>query len=268
MSSIIHPTAVIQSGAVIGEGCNIGPYCVIGPRVTLGNKCVLHSHVVIDGITTIGDECEIFPFASLGHKPQDLKYKGEESRLVIGSRNKIREYCTMNPGTSGDRMETRIGDDCLFMASTHVAHDCIVGNRVILANCAALAGHVVVDDGAIIGGLSAVRQFVRIGKGAMIGGMSGVENDVIPYGMVMGERATLAGLNFTGLERRGVDKATIQTMRSAFKELFETNEGTFAQRVERVAATHANQNMIQEIIHFIQAKSGAALCQPKRDSNA
>jgi UDP-N-acetylglucosamine acyltransferase len=267
MTSTIHPTAVIQPGAVIGEGCTIGPYCVIGPRVTLGDNCILHSHVVIEGITTVGYACEIFPFASLGHKPQDLKYKGEESCLIIGARNKIREYCTMNPGTSGDRMETRVGDDCLFMMSTHVAHDCIVGNRVILANCATLAGHVVVEDGVVIGGLSAVRQFVRVGKGAMIGGMSAVENDVIPYGMVMGERATLAGLNFVGLERRGVDKATIQILRSAFKDLFENTDGTFAQRVERAAATHANQNLVKDIIQFIQAKAGSALCQPKRETN-
>lgn len=265
MTNIIHPTAVIHEGAQIGADVSIGPYCVIGARVVLGNRCILHSHVVIDGITTIGDDCEIFPFASLGHKPQDLKYKGETSRLIIGSRNKIREYCTMNPGTSGDRMETRVGDDCLFMMSTHVAHDCVVGNRVVMANCATLAGHVVVEDGVVIGGLSAVRQFVRVGKGAMIGGMSGVENDVIPYGMVVGERATLAGLNLVGLERRGIDKQAVQQLRSAFKDIFENSDGTLAQRVDKAAQQHANQNLVQDIITFIQAKSGAALCQPKRD---
>ncbi len=265
MTASIHPTAVVHPEAQIGADVAIGPYCVIGARVVLGDRCVLHSHVVIDGITTIGPDCEIFPFASLGHKPQDLKYKGEESRLVIGARNKIREYCTMNPGTSGDRMETRVGDDCLFMMSTHVAHDCVVGNRVILANCATLAGHVVIEDGVVIGGLSAVRQFVRIGKGAMIGGMSGVENDVIPYGLVMGERATLAGLNLVGLERRGVEKKEIQTLRSAFKSIFEDSNGTLVDRVQRTAQQHANENLVQEIVTFIQAKSGAALCQPKRD---
>lgn len=264
--SAIHPTAIIHPNARIGADVSIGPYCVIGPNVVLGDRCKLHSHVVIDGITTIGEECEIFPFASLGHKPQDLKYKGEESRLIIGDRNQIREYCTMNPGTSGDRMETRVGSDCLFMMSTHVAHDCTVGNRVILANCASIAGHVTVEDGVIIGGLSAVRQFVRIGKGAMIGGMSGVENDVIPYGLVMGERASLAGLNLVGLERRGVDKQNIQIIRGAFKDMFENSEGTLAQRVQNVADKY-DQEMVKDIIRFIREKSGAALCQPKREAH-
>ena len=264
MASTIHATAVIANGARIGSNAQIGPYCVIGENVTLGDNCKLHSHVVIDGMTTIGDNCEIFPFASLGHKPQDLKYSGENSRLMIGKNNKIREYCTMQPGTSGDRMETLVGDNCLFMASTHVAHDCVVGNNVILANCATLAGHVHVGDHAIFGGLSAVRQWVRIGHNAIIGGMSGVENDVIPYGMVMGERASLAGLNLVGLERSGVDKAEIQLLRKAFKDLFETAEGTLAQRVERLSQDPANNNLVQNVLHFIQAKSGAALCQPKR----
>jgi UDP-N-acetylglucosamine acyltransferase len=263
----IHSTAIIHENAQIGADVSIGPYCVIGPRVVLGDRCKLHSHVVIDGITIIGEECEIFPFASLGKPPQDLKYKGEDSRLIIGARNKIREYCTMNTGTIGDRMETRIGDDCLFMAGTHVAHDCVVGNRVILANVAALAGHVVVEDHVIIGGLSAVRQFIRIGKGAMIGGMSGVESDVIPYGMVMGERATLASLNFTGLERRGVEKSDIQQLRSAYKDIFESEQGTFVQRVENAAQKYTQQTLVQDVIKFIQEKSGTALCQPKRNTN-
>lgn len=264
MTSVIHPTAVIAEGAKIGNDVQIGPYCVIGANVVLGDRCVLHSHVVVDGITTIGEGCEIFPFASLGHKPQDLKFSGENSRLVIGKNNKIREYVTMQPGTSGDRMETIVGDNCLFMASTHVAHDCVVGNNVILANCATLAGHVHVGDHAILGGLSAVRQWVRVGHNAIIGGMSGVENDVIPYGMVMGERATLAGLNLVGLERSGTDKADIQVLRKAFKDLFESSEGTLAQRVEKLAQNPANNNLVQNVLKFIQDKSGAALCQPKK----
>lgn len=260
----IHPTAVIYNGAKIGADCQIGPYCVIGAKVTLGNNCILHSHVVIDGNTTIGDGCEIFPFASLGHKPQDLKFKGEDSRLVIGKNNKIREYCTMQPGTAVDRNETTVGDNCLFMASTHVAHDCIVGNNVILANCATLAGHVVIGDFAFVGGLSAVQQRVRIGHNAMIGGMSGVENDVIPYGIVMGERASLAGLNFVGLERRGVEKADVQILRSAYKKLFE-GEGTLAKRIDDVANDPGN-NLVENVLKFIQAKPGAALCQPKKSN--
>ena len=264
MTTTIHPTAVIHQGAVIGDGSSIGPYCVIGPQVELGKDCILHSHVVVEGNTTIGEGCEIYPFASLGHKPQDLKFKGENSRLIIGKRNKIREYVTMQPGTSGDRMETVIGDDCLFMASTHVAHDCVVGNGVILANCATLAGHVMVGDRAILGGLSAVRQFVRIGHNAMIGGMSGVENDVIPYGMVMGERANLAGLNIVGLERGGSQKSDIQILRGAFKKIFESDEGTLAQRIEKVAQDPANNNLVQNVLKFIQEKPGTPLCQPKK----
>lgn len=261
--TFIHPTAVIHEGAKIGADVEIGPYCVIGAKVTLGDRCKLHSHIAIDGNTTIGEETEIFPFASIGMAPQDLKFKGEDARLVIGKRNKIREYCTLQPGTAADRMETTIGDDCLFMASTHVAHDCIVGNRVILANCATLAGHVIVGDGAFIGGLSAVRQRVRIGNNAMIGGMSGVENDVIPYGLVMGERAGLAGVNFTGLERLGFEKGDVQMLRSLFKNIFESKDGTFASRIEK-AINEPNKNALTErVLNFIQEKPGAALCQPR-----
>lgn len=263
MPSIIHPTAVIAEGAQLGSDVQIGPYCVIGPNVRLGARCILHSHVVIEGNTEIGEECEIFPFASLGHKPQDLKFKGEESRLVIGKRNRIREYCTMQAGTSGDRMETLVGDDCLFMATTHVAHDCVVGNNVILANCATLAGHVHVGDHVIFGGLSAVRQWVRVGHHAIIGGMTGVENDVIPYGMVMGERGSLAGLNLVGLERAGVAKSDVQILRKAFKTLFESADGTLAQRVDALAKDPQN-DLVRNVIAFIQEKSGAALCQPKK----
>jgi len=259
----IHPSAVVHEKARIGKDIEIGPYCVVGEHVELGDRCKLHSHVVIDGHTTIGEETEIFSFASLGAAPQDLKFKGEASRLVIGKRNKIREYCTMQPGTAADRMETTVGDNCLFMASTHVAHDCIVGNNVILANCATLAGHVVIGDFAFIGGLSAVQQRVRIGHNAMIGGMSGVENDVIPYGLVMGERASLAGLNFVGLERRGVEKADIQILRSAYKKLFEA-DGTFAQRLENLMNESANNNLVDNVLNFIKDKPGAALCQPKK----
>lgn len=263
MTIKIHTTAIVHPDARLGVDVVIGPYCVIGPKVTLGDRCKLHSHVVVDGNTTIGEETEIFPFASIGAAPQDLKFKGEDSRLVIGRKNIIREYTTMQPGTAADRMETTIGDNCLFMVTTHVAHDCVIGNNVIMANCATLAGHVVVGDFAFIGGLSAVRQRVRIGHNAMIGGMSGVENDVIPYGTVMGERASLAGLNFVGLERRGIDKAEIQALRTAYKKLFE-GDGTFAQRLEDVARDPANNNLVKNVLKFILDKPGAALCQPKK----
>ena len=268
MTANIHPTAVIQPGAQIGADAVIGPYCVIGPRVILGDRCKLHSHVVLDGITTIGEECEIFPFASLGHKPQDLKYNGEESRLIIGKRNKIREYCTMNPGTSGDRMETCVGDDCLFMMSTHVAHDCVVGNRVVMANATTLAGHVVVEDEVRFGGLCAVRQFVRIGRNAMIGGMTGVENDVIPYGMVVGERGYLAGLNLVGMQRKGVDKDEINRVRQAYQDLFESTEDSLAVRLDKVANDYADLPMFNAIVEFVRGKGKLGVCMPARKENA
>ena len=260
----IHPTAIIADGAQVGEGTKIGPYCVIGQHVSIGKNCVLHSHIVVDGRTTIGDECQIFPFASLGTIPQDLKYAGEESRLIIGNRNKIREHVTMNPGTKDDNMETRVGDDCLFMMGCHVAHDCIVGNCVIMANNATLAGHVKVGDHAIFGGLSAVRQFARIGQGAIIGGMTGVENDVIPYGLVMGERGSLAGLNLVGLQRSGLDAAQINDLRAAFKALFESNDGVLSDRLTKVANDYQANALVNDIVNFIQNKNKLAICQPKK----
>jgi UDP-N-acetylglucosamine acyltransferase len=258
----IHPTAIIEKGAELGSGVKIGPYCVVGANVKLGNNVELKSHVVVDGYTTIGDETIVFPFASLGHAPQDLKFKGEKSELIIGKKNKIREHVTMNPGTEGGAMKTVVGDNGLFMASAHVAHDCIVGNNVILANNAAIAGHVEVGDFAIIGGLSAVHQFVRIGTGAMIGGMSAVEYDVIPFGLVKGERAHLAGLNYVGLERRGFTRDQIQVMIKAFKHLFE-GAGTLSERTEKVANDYKGDQTVMRIIDFVRAKEGRSLLQPK-----
>lgn len=262
MTSNIHPTAIVDSGAKIGEGVVIGPYCVIGPDVTLGDKVELKAHVCVDGITTIGNGTAVWPFASLGHAPQDLKYKGERSELIIGKNNKIREHVTMNPGTESDKMKTVVGDNCLFMMASHVAHDCIVGNNVILANNATLAGHVEVGDCAIIGGLAAIHQFVRIGPFAMIGGMSGVEYDVIPYGLVKGERAHLAGLNYVGLERRGFTKAQVQTLMKAFKKLFDDG-GTLLERIEKVADDYQSEQVVMKMIDFIRAKEGRSLLQPK-----
>ena len=194
----VHATAVVDTQAKLGADVFVGPFCMVGPEVTLDEGVVLHSHVVVAGRTRIGARTQIFPFASIGHPPQDLKYAGEPSELVIGADNRIREQVTMNPGTQGGGMVTRIGDRCLFMVGAHVAHDCQLGNGVIMANNATLAGHVTVGDNAIIGGLSAVHQFVRIGRNAMIGGMSGVEHDVIPFGLVLGDRARLSGLNIIG----------------------------------------------------------------------
>jgi UDP-N-acetylglucosamine acyltransferase len=263
-SAIIHPTAVVDPAAEIGVNVLIGPYCVVGPNVKLGDNVRLVSHVVIDGRTSIGADTTVFPFASLGHPPQDLKYKGEPSSLVIGARNQIREHVTMNPGTEGGGMVTRVGDDCLFMVGAHVAHDCQVGDHVILANNATIAGHVTVGSFAIIGGLAAVHQFVRIGEHAMIGGMSGVENDVIPYGMVKGERAHLAGLNLVGLERRGFGREDIRSLRTAYRMLF-APEGTMAERLDEVAKQYKSQAHIEAVVEFMRSRTSRALCQPKND---
>jgi UDP-N-acetylglucosamine acyltransferase len=257
----VHPTAIVDKAAVVGEGCSIGPYCVVGPRVVLGKNVKLISHVVVDGITTIGDDCEVYPFASIGLAPQDLKFKGEESTLVIGNRCRIREHVTINPGTAGGGLSTKVGDDCLLMIGSHVAHDCQLGHHVILVNNATLAGHVHVGDHAIVGGNSAVHQFVRIGNHAMIGGMSGVENDVIPYGTVMGDRARLAGLNLVGLERRGFTREQITELRSAYRMLF-APEGTFAERLESVAGNYSNITAVKDIVEFVRAKSSRPICQP------
>lgn len=260
--SLIHPTAVIEAGAIIGANVKIGAYCVIGPNVKIGDHVELKSHVVVDGHTSIGDGTIVWPFASLGSAPQDLKFKGEKSVLIIGKNNKIREHVTMNPGTEGDKMRTVVGDNCLFMMASHVAHDCVVGNNVILANNATLAGHVEVGDFSIIGGLAAVHQFVRIGPFAMIGGMSGVEHDVIPFGLVKGERAQLAGLNYVGLERRGFSKDQIQLLMKAFKKLFDGN-GTLAERTEQVANDFGSEQAVMRMIDFIREREGRSVLQPK-----
>lgn len=262
MSEKIHPTAIVSPSAKIGNNVSIGPLCVVGAHVELCDNVTLHSHVVVEGRTTIGQGTRIFPFASIGHIPQDLKFDGEESTLVIGKNNTIREHVTMNPGTKGDAMTTIVGDNCLFMMSSHVAHDCVVGNNVILANNATLAGHVKVGDYAIIGGLSAVHQFVRIGHHAMIGGMSGIENDVIPYGQATGERATLVGLNLIGLKRGNFDKEEIHSLRNAYRLLF-SQEGTLQERMEDADEIFKNNEAVSEILEFIRANGSRAICQPK-----
>jgi len=264
--SNIHPSSIVDPNAKLGSGVEIGPFCVIGPNVVLGEACKLHSHVVIEGQTKLGANCEVFPFASLGHIPQDMKYKGEKSRLEIGSDNIIREYVTMNPGTDGGGLVTRIGSHGLFMAQAHVAHDCQIGDHVILANGATLAGHCEVGDYAILGGLSAVHQFVRIGEHAFIGGMSGVENDVIPFGMVVGPRASLKGLNVIGIKRRGLNRSQLKQLREAYDLLF-AGEGTLAERTEKVEQAFANDESVNKIIEFIQADTSRSLSVPKIDSD-
>ncbi|WP_448202920.1 acyl-ACP--UDP-N-acetylglucosamine O-acyltransferase [Azospirillum sp. sgz302134] len=264
MSVSIHPNAVVDPAAKLGEDVFIGPFCVVGPDVELGDRVRLTSHVVVEGRTKIGEETVVYPFASIGHRPQDLKFKGERSELIVGCRNQIREHVTMSPGTEGGGLVTRVGDNGLFMVGVHIAHDCIVGNNAVLANNATLAGHVELGDFVTIGGLSAVHQFVRIGSHAMIGGMSGVEKDVIPYGLVMGERARLAGLNLIGLERRGFGKEDIHALRAAYRLLFGP-EGTFAERLEEVDRDFGAKSLVTDVLEFIRSRASRSLCQP-RDS--
>ena len=260
--SEINPTAIIADGAKIGENVSIGPCSMVGSDVELDDGVELISHVVVAGHTRIGANTRIFPFASIGHQPQDLKYNGEASSLTIGCNNVIREYVTMNPGTEGGGMATRIGNNCLFMVAAHVAHDCQIADNVILVNNATLAGHVSIEDWAIIGGLSAVHQFVRIGKHSMIGGKTGVAEDVIPYGSVIGNRARLSGLNIVGLKRRDFSREDIQNLRKAYRLIF-AEEGTFAERILDVAELFPDNEPDQDIINFINADSSRAICQPK-----
>ena len=259
--AVIHPTAIVEDGAVVGPGCRIGPYCVLGPEVELARDVTLHSHVAVAGVTRIGAGAVIFPFASIGHAPQDLKYAGERVELVVGERNRIREHVTMSPGTAGGGGVTRVGDDNLFMMSTHVAHDCVVGSRVVMANNATLAGHCVVEDNVSLGGLAAVHQFVRLGRGAMIGGLSGVVADVIPFGSVMGERAFLAGLNLVGLKRAKAERAQIHGLRNAFGEIFE-GEGTLQDRARGAGERHAENPLVQEVVRFVISETSRSFTLP------
>ena len=260
--TVIHPSAVVETGARIGAGAKIGPFCLVGPEVELGEGCELFSHVVVTGRTTIGPRAKIYPFASIGHPPQDLKFAGESSTLVIGSDCLIREGVTLNPGTAGGIMTTAIGDRCVFLANAHVAHDCRIGNNVILSNAAMVAGHCTVEDFVILAGGAGVHQFVRIGAHAFVGGMSALENDVIPYGMAIGNRAYLAGLNIIGLRRRGFSRDQIHDLRRAYRLLF-AQEGTLAERVEDLASEFADHATVQEILAFIRDGKDRALCTPR-----
>ena len=256
----IHPSAVVEDGARIGEGCTIGPFCHIGPEVVLGANVTLKSHVVVTGDTVIGDDTMIFPFAVIGEVPQDLKFKGEKTRLEIGRRNRIREHVTMNAGTEGGGGVTRVGDDGLFMAGCHVAHDAQVGNRVILVNNSALAGHCVIEDDVIVGGLSGGHQWVRIGRGAIIGAVTMVTNDVIPYGLVQAPRGVLDGLNLVGLKRKGVSRADITALRAAFQMLAQ-GEGAFADRARRLG-DETQSDYVREIVDFILGESDRHFLTP------
>lgn len=256
----IHPSAVIEPGARIDPSATVGPFCHVGPDVTLKAGVALKSHVVVMGLTTVGEETEIFPFAVIGEIPQDLKFKGEATQLIIGKRNRIREHVTMNCGTEGGGGVTKIGDDGLFMAGCHVAHDAQIGDRVILVNSVAIAGHCILEDEVIVGGLSGVHQFVRIGRGAIIGAVTMVTNDVIPYGLVQAPRGELDGLNLVGLKRRGVDRADITALRAAFQMLAQ-GEGTFQNRAQRLR-DESGSAYVREIVEFITADTGRHFLTP------
>ncbi|PJE34496.1 acyl-[acyl-carrier-protein]--UDP-N-acetylglucosamine O-acyltransferase [Pseudooceanicola lipolyticus] len=258
--SQIHSSAVVEPGAQIGKDCVIGPFCVIGPNVVLGDRVELKSHVVVTGDTVIGDETVVFSFAVIGEIPQDLKFRGEASRLNIGRRNRIREHVTMNCGTEGGGGVTRVGDDGLFMAGCHIAHDAQVGDRVIVVNNAAIAGHCVLEDDVIIGGLSGVHQWVRIGKGAIIGAVTMVTNDVIPYGLVQAPRGHLDGLNLVGLKRRGVARSDITALRAAFQMLAQ-GEGTFQDRARRLGE-ETESDYVREIVAFVLGGSDRSFLTP------
>jgi len=260
----VHPSAVVDPRSELADDVVIGPHCVVGPDVRLGPGVRLESHVVIVGRTTLGARCRVFPFACLGHRPQDLKYRGEDSELIIGADNQIREHVTMHPGTAGGGRVTRVGDGGLYMAAIHVAHDCQVGDGVIMANNATLGGHVEVQEFAYLAGLCAVHQFVRIGRQAMVGGLAGVEHDVIPYGTVLGNRAYLNGLNIVGMKRRGIPRDEVHDLRTAYRLLF-APEGAFAERLGEVATQFAEHPRVMEIVEFIRSAGNRAICMPRQN---
>lgn len=258
---MIHSSAVIGAGAVVGADCRIGPFCFVGANVVLGARVELKSHVVVTGDTTVGDDCVIYSFACIGEVPQDLKFNGEKTRLEIGKRNRIREHVTMNTGTTGGGGLTKVGDDGLFMAGCHIAHDVQVGDRVIVVNNAALAGHCVIADDVIIGGLSGVHQFVRIGQGAIVGAVTMVTNDVIPYGLVQAPRGMLDGLNLVGLKRKGVSRLDITALRAAFQMLAQ-GEGTFQDRARRLGSD-TDSAYVSQIVDFVTGDSDRSFLTPK-----
>lgn len=257
----VHPSAVVEQGARIHAGATVGPFCFVGPEVVLHAGVHVKSHAVVTGVTEVGPETVIFPFATVGEIPQDLKFKGEKTRLIVGARCRIREGATLNTGTEGGGGVTRVGDDCLLMTGAHVGHDAVLGNRVILANQVAIAGHCVIGDDVIVGGLSGIHQFVRVGHGAIIGAVTMVTNDVLPYGLVQGPRGILDGLNLVGLKRRGVERADITAMRAAYQMLAQ-GEGSFLDRARRLAE-ETESSYVREMTDFILSQSDRSFLAPK-----
>ena len=261
--SDIHSTAIISDGAQIADDVSVGPFSVIGDGVTLAAGVKIHAHVVVEGNTSVGSGTQIFPFTAIGLAPQDKKYAGEKSRLEIGENNVIREHVTMNPGTSGGGNLTKVGSNGLFMVGSHIAHDCIIGDHVILANNATVAGHCLIGDHVILGGLCALHQFVRVGEYAFVGGMTGVEADIIPFGMALGNRAALAGLNLVGMRRHNIPREQIHAVRKAYKDLF-ADEGTLMERVEAVDKEFSTDASVQKIVSFIKSASDRSFCVPQK----
>ena len=256
---MIHKTAIIDPKAKLDKNVQIGPYCVIGPNVEIGENTIIQSHVNISGKTKIGKGNKIYPFVSI-NDPQDLKYNGEPTNLIIGDNNKIREYVTINPGTVGGGGKTVIGNNCLFMVSSHVAHDCQLSNNIIIANNVAIAGHAIIDDNVIIGGNSAVQQFTRIGKMAMIGGMTGVLHDVIPYGLSTGNRNSLQGLNLIGLRRSKIENKDILGLSDAYKEIFATKN--FTENLSKLNGSFKDNPLVKDVIEFITKDKKRSICTP------
>ena len=258
---MISDKAIIEKNAFIDPSATVGPFSNIGKEVKIGKNVRVSSHVVITGDTSISEGCEIFPFSSIGTHPQDLKFKGEKTKLIVGKNNKIREYVTINPGTEHGGGLTRIGDNCLFMISSHIAHDCKIGNNVILANNVAIAGHVEIEDNVIIGGNSAVQQFTRIGRMAMIGGMTGVEKDIIPYGLAIGNRSHLEGINLIGLKRAGYSSEEINALNQSVKLIFSNN--LLKDGIEE-AKKFSKFKTVKDIISFLEKSEKRPICRPLR----
>jgi len=257
---MIHKTAIIDPNSKISSNVHIGPFTVIGPNVEIGEGTIIQSHVNITGHTAIGKNNRIFPFASIGNIPQDLKYNGEETKLTIGDGNTIRENTTINTGTVGGGGLTKIGDNSLLMIGVHIAHDCLIGNNVIIANSGAIAGHAVIDDDVIIGGNCGVQQFTRIGKMAMIGGMTGVSRDVIPYGLSLGNRNYLNGINVVGLRRKKVSNKEIISLTSAYEEIFKTEN--LSENLNKLNGDFKENSLIREVIDFISKDKKRPICTP------
>ena len=257
---MIHKTAIVDSKAKISSKVSIGAYSIIGSNVEIGENTIIDSHVSIIGNTIIGKNNKIYPFASIGNDPQDLKFDGEQTKLEVGDNNKIREYVTINPGTKGGGGITKVGNNCLFMVSSHIAHDCIVGNNVILANNVPLGGHAHIEDDVIIGGNSAVQQFTRVGKSAMIGGMCGVVRDIIPYGIAHGNRSILQGLNLIGLRRKNIPNKEILTLSEAYKEIFKNENLT--ENLKNLNIEYKKNQLVDEVIKFLEKDKKRPICTP------